>query len=195
MRLFIALDIPDEIRQAIATYVDDLRRVAPDAKWVRPESYHITLKFIGEWKRDVREVIESLQKVEAPPFSVAIRNCGFFPNPRAPRVFWVGIEADATLPALAAKVDGACSEIGIESENREFSPHLTLARSGSGSPRPKKHEKMAPSMKRLADRIAGISAPDFGTIHATEFYLYESKLSPSGAKYTKLKSFPLRSGQ
>jgi len=191
MRLFVALDIPDAIRQSISTYVDELRRVAPDAKWVRPESYHITLKFIGEWKKDVREVIEALQKIEAAPTSVSIKNNGFFPTPRSPRVFWVGIEADANLAPLAGKVDEACSPLGIESESRDFSPHLTLARSGSGSPRPKKDEQSAPGLKRLAERIATMPSPDFGTIHATEFFLYESKLSPGGAQYKKLKSFTL----
>jgi RNA 2',3'-cyclic 3'-phosphodiesterase len=192
MRLFVGLDIPQSIRDAIAAYVDDMRRIAPDVKWVRPESYHVTLKFIGEWKRDVRDVISALEKVEAPPVDIAFRNCGFFPNTRAPRVFWIGIEADANLLPLAKKVDQACSALGIESEDREFSPHLTLARSGSGSPRPKHDEPTTLGMKRLAERIAGIPAPEFGTMHATEFFLYESKLSPSGAKYAKLKAFPLR---
>ena len=192
MRLFVALDIPDAVRQAIAAYVDDLRRVAPDAKWVRAESFHITLKFIGEWRREVKEVIEVLKKIEATPIDFAIRGNGFFPSPRSPRVFWVGIEADAELPALARRVDETTSALGIEKESRPFSPHLTLARSGSGSPRPRKDECSVPSMKRLAERIAGVPAPDFGTIHATEFFLYESKLSPGGAQYKKLARFPLK---
>src|SRR3954469_5197092 len=120
MRLFVGLDIPDHIRSAISAYVDELRRVAPDAKWVRTESYHVTLKFIGEWKRDVKEVNSALETVQAPPIDIAFRNCGFFPNPRAPRVFWVGIEANAKLPSLAREVDQACSAIGIESEDREY---------------------------------------------------------------------------
>ncbi len=191
MRLFVGLDIPIEIRGAISQYVDELRRVAPDAKWVKPESYHVTLKFIGEWKRDVREVIAALETVQSPTIDVAFRTCGFFPNPKSPRVFWVGIEADTELPSLAKQVDDACSKLGIESEDREFSPHLTLARSGSGSPRPRRDEPLAPSMRRLAERITGLPAPDFGTMHATEFFLYESKLSPDGAQYSKLKNFAL----
>jgi RNA 2',3'-cyclic 3'-phosphodiesterase len=194
MRLFVALDIPDTIRQAIAAYVDELRRAAPDAKWVRAESFHITLKFIGEWRRDVSEVIEALNKVEAEPVDLAVRGNGFFPNARSPRVFWVGIEPDSSLGSLAHEVDKACSSLGIESESRAFSPHLTLARSGSGSPRPRKDERSVPSMKRLAERVAGLAAPDFGTIHATEFFLYESKLSPGGAQYKKLKAFALAGG-
>jgi RNA 2',3'-cyclic 3'-phosphodiesterase len=191
MRLFVALDIPPSIRNAISSYVDELRRIAPTAKWVSPESYHVTLKFIGEWKRDVREVIAALEQVKAAPLDVAFRGCGFFPNARAPRVFWIGIHGGENLAQLAKQVDESCSTLGIEKEDREFSPHLTLARTGSGSPRPKKHEPTKPSMKQLADRIAGLPAPDFGTMHATEFYLYESKPSPTGARYIKLKSFPL----
>lgn len=192
MRLFIALDIPESIRIQIARYVDEMRRIAPDAKWVRTDSYHVTLKFIGEWKADVREVIDSLRRVEGIQFDLAFRGCGFFPNARAPRVFWLGIEADSSLPSLAESIDQSCSKLGIEKEDRAFSPHLTLARSGSGSPRPKKDERTVPAMKRLAERTAGIPAPDFGTMHATEFFLYESKLLPQGAQYTKLQSFPLR---
>jgi 2'-5' RNA ligase len=192
MRLFVALDIPQTIRTAIEQYVDDLRRIAPDAKWVRPESYHVTLKFIGEWKRDVRGIISALEKIEAPPVDIAFRNSGFFPSPRAPRVFWSGIEADENLAPLAHKIEKACAALGIEQEDRAFSPHLTLARSGSGSPRPKKHEQTTPALQRLAERIAGMPAPEFGTMHASEFFLYESKLSSSGAVYSKLKSFALR---
>lgn len=193
MRLFVALDIPQSIRTAIEQYVDDLRRIAPDAKWVRPESYHVTLKFIGEWKRDVREIISALETIEAAPVDIAFRNSGFFPTPRAPRVFWAGIEADANLAPLAHQADEACATLGIEREDREFSPHLTLARSGSGSPRLKKNESPTPALKRLAERITGMPAPEFGTMHAEEFFLYESKLSSGGARYSKLKAFGLSS--
>jgi 2'-5' RNA ligase len=191
MRLFVALDIPESIRSAIAAYVDDLRRIAPGAKWVRPETYHVTLKFIGEWKRDVREVIAALEHVKAAPFDIAFRGCGFFPNARAPRVFWTGIDGGTSLVHFAHLVDERCSTLGIEKEDRAFSPHLTLARSGSGSPRPKKHEPLQPSMKQLAERTAVLPAPDFGTMHATGFYLYKSELSPGGARYTKLENFAL----
>src|SRR4051812_20746807 len=191
MRLFVALDIPETTRNAMGTYVDELRRIVADAKWVRPESYHVTLKFIGEWKRDVREIISALETIQAPPIDISFRNSGFFPNARAPRVFWAGIEGDANLAPLAQAIDKACAALGIESDDRKFSPHLTLARSGSGSPRPKKHEPPTPALIRLAERITAMPAPEFGTMHATEFFLYESKLGPGGAVYSKLKSFPL----
>src|ERR1700761_1219859 len=100
MRLFVALDIPDTVRQAISAYIDELRRAAPEAKWVRAESYHVTLKFIGAWRRDVGEVIEALQTVEATKIDFGIRGQGFFPNARAPRVFWVGIVEEGSGASL-----------------------------------------------------------------------------------------------
>src|SRR3954471_15663195 len=150
MRLFVGLDIPQEIRREIEAYVDDLRRIAPDAKWVRPESYHVTLKFIGEWKRDPREVIGALEPIKVPAFDIAFRGCGFFPNARGPRVFWTGIHADDHLVQLAHLVDERTATLGIQRDEHEYKPHLTLARTGSGSPRPKSQERMAPGMKRLA---------------------------------------------
>jgi len=191
MRLFVGLAIPDSIRNAISKYVDDARRLAPDAKWVKPDSYHVTLKFIGEWRRDVREVIAALETIHGPPLDIAFREIGFFPNAHSPRVFWTGIHADDTLPQLAKTIDDTTATLGIDRDDRQFNPHLTLARSGSGSPRPKREEHTTPGMKRLAERIGAMPSPDFGTMHATEFFLYESKLSTVGAQYTKLKSFPL----
>jgi 2'-5' RNA ligase len=191
MRLFVALDIPPTIRTSIEQYVDEMRRVAPDAKWVHAESYHVTLKFIGEWKHDVNEVISALATVQALPVDIRFRSSGFFPNPGAPRVFWAGIEGDGNLVPLAHQVDEVCASLRIRREDHEYHPHLTLARSGSGAPRSKRHGPTAPGMKRLVETIAGTPAPDFGTMHSTEFFLYESRLSPGGAKYTKLKSFVL----
>ncbi len=81
MRLFVALDIPASVRTALDQYVDEMRRIAPDLKWVRPESYHVTVKFIGEWKRDVREMLAALEKIEAKPIHIAFRTSGFFPMP------------------------------------------------------------------------------------------------------------------
>src|ERR1700754_3163610 len=133
MRLFVGLDIPEAIRIQIARYVDEMRRIGPDAKWVGTDSYHVTLKFIGEWKRDVREIIAALEQVAAPSIHLGFRGSGFFPTSRAPRVFWVGIESDERLASLAKSVETACSTLGIQAEDRTFSPHLTLARSGSGS--------------------------------------------------------------
>src|SRR4051794_20046375 len=100
MRVFVGLAIPDDIRSRILAYMEDLKRIAPNAKWVRPESLHVTLKFIGETKR-VEDIKNALAGVRVSQFDVTFGGAGFF-TPRSPRVFWVGIQASDALPTLAA---------------------------------------------------------------------------------------------
>ena len=93
MRLFVALDIDDAIRDRIARFLDGVRGFAPDARWVRPESLHVTLKFIGEEsEEDVEKIKRTLETIAAESVELNFRGYGFFPGARAPRVFWVGIE-------------------------------------------------------------------------------------------------------
>lgn len=195
MRTFVAIDIPDEIRQKIAAYMEGLRRFAPEVRWVSPESLHVTLKFIGEVPPErVGDVTATLKRIDAEQFDISFRETGFFPNPRAPRVFWVGVVADARLERLAAAVDQslvALPGLKLEPEKGPYRPHLTLARSGSGRPRPKPGDRPSSSLQRLGDKLSALGAPDFGTMTAREFFLYESKLSPQGARYTRLEEFRL----
>ena len=192
MRLFIALDIEDAIRARIATFMDGVSGFAPDARWVKAESLHVTLKFIGEWERDRLPQLEAtLQAVQSGPTVLAFRGHGFFPTARAARVFWVGIEADANLAELARKVDEACASLGMAREERAFSPHLTLARGKSGAPGRRRDDRPNRKFELLQQKLASWVAPDFGTMTAREFFLYESKLSPAGSHYSKLKRFEL----
>jgi len=189
MRLFFALDITPEIRSAIATYVDILRRV-PGVRFMPPESFHVTLKFLGE-VRDPDGAKQAAMKIQSPRFEVAFRDTGFFPNPKSPRVFWAGIHADDRLPQLASALDASLAQIGFSREERPYHPHLTLARSGSGSPVANRNEPPVAGFRALVYFVEKNPPPDFGTMTASEFFLYESKLSPRGAHYTKLGRFPL----
>lgn len=195
MRLFIALDIDDHIRRRIATFLDGVRGFAPDARWVRPESLHVTLKFIGEKpEEEVEKIKQVLETITADTFEMNFRGYGFFPSARAPRVFWVGIEAGASLSSLAATVDEKLASLAIPQEEHVFNPHLTLARGGggSGSPRRQKEDRPNRSFQHLQEKLAALPAPEFGTMTSHEFFLYESQLSPGGSKYTKLAGFTLR---
>ena len=193
MRLFVALDIPDEIRRKIRTFMDGVRGFAPEVRWVAPESLHVTLKFIGEQPDDKLGVIkDALATAKGQTMEVGFRATGFFPTANSARVFWIGIEADARLADLAAAVDKSLEPLGIEREQRAFSPHLTLARSGSGRPRRGKDDHPNRLFALLRDRLAQMPVPEFGTMTARDFFLYLSKLSPKGAQYTKLQRFPLR---
>src|SRR5512146_1245609 len=106
MRLFVAIDIPNDIRERISRFMEGVRGFAPDAKWVGPETFHITLKFIGERSADDADrITKLLREIKAAPVSLTFSGYGFFPNPNKARVFWTGIQADAHLVELASAVD------------------------------------------------------------------------------------------
>ncbi len=105
MRLFVALDIDDSIRVRIARFLDGVRGFTPDARWVRPESLHITLKFIGEKPEDdIASIRRALGVIAADAIEISFRGYGFFPSTRSPRVFWVGVKSgESRLTSLAKK--------------------------------------------------------------------------------------------
>ena len=194
MRLFVALDIDDDIRFRISRFLDGVREFAPEARWVHPESLHVTLKFIGEKSEDETETIKhSLEMIACDAFQINIRGYGFFPGSRAPRVFWIGVEADPKLASLAASVDKHLAALNIPSEEHVFNPHLTLARSavGSGRARKKEHDAQNRGLLYLQGKLAALSTPNFGTMTAREFFLYRSQLLRGGSRYTKIAGFAL----
>jgi 2'-5' RNA ligase len=180
MRLFVALDLPADIIGNLEALVSTLRPTAHIA-WSPPHNLHITTKFIGWWPDErLDEVKTALAGVPRHgPIAVEVRGLGFFPNPRAPRVFWCGIEAPG-LDRLAADTDRATSTVGVEGENRPFSPHLTLARI-----------KERLDLRPLHDAIAALPSLEFGRCEARSFFLYRSQPGPKGSVYTKLAEFPL----
>jgi 2'-5' RNA ligase len=188
MRLFVALDIDEAILQRLDDYVRTLQPRLPGVRFVRSNTYHVTLKFLGEVP-NAAAVRERLHEVHAASLQLSVSGVGFFPNSCAPRVFWAGIHAPA-LPALAQAVDQSLAGLGFPLE-RDFHPHLTLARNGSGRPRPVRGERPPQAFAQLPAIVASSPPPEFGTMTARQFYLYESKLSPSGAEYSKIAAFEL----
>lgn len=194
MRLFVALDIDDEIRERIARFVEGVQGFAPDARWVKPESLHVTLKFIGEQPdAAVARIKELLATIDAHGTQIHFHGYGFFPTAKSARVFWVGMEAGHELASLAAAIDEKTAALGIPKEERAFSPHLTLARAGggSGTPRHMKGDHPNRVFQHLQEKLAVLPVPDFGTMTTQAFFLYQSQLSPKGSKYTKLQRFEL----
>ena len=176
MRLFCAIDIPAGIKASLRVLIDQLRPLAKLA-WSPVENLHVTTKFIGEWPEErLAELTHGLEAVPRPaPVEIAVRGLGWFPNPRNPRVFWAGIESGDPLRTLARDTDRAVAALGVVSEEREFHPHLTLARRRNPVP-----------IDRLRAQVEHAAA-DFGTFHAEEFFLYLSK----NGRYTKLREFRL----
>jgi 2'-5' RNA ligase len=183
MRLFVAINLDNTVRTAVETLVQDLKRSASVLRWVRPEAMHLTLKFIGEAEEDqLAPIKQALAGVKtAAPAVVEYREIGFLPNERRPRVLFVAVTENPMLSELAQKVEDALAPLGIEKEDRTFRPHLTLARFKKGN------ESTVPKLK---EKIAGLPSREFGQIRAEEFHLYQSELSPGGAKYTTLERFP-----
>jgi 2'-5' RNA ligase len=182
VRLFVALDIPGNIRQGLTKLVKELRAVvAPQARWVRMEGVHVTLKFIGETPNEnLAEIRDALFQVRVHgPIDMRFAGLGFFPNARRPRVLWASIEADGALRELASAIETALEPLGIAREQREFSPHLTLARLESTK-----------GLDELRAAVDKLGAPEFGSTRASTFYLYQSVLKRGGAEYTRLVSYP-----
>jgi 2'-5' RNA ligase len=185
VRLFVALDLPDALRRSLAGVIERLKPKCREPRWVRPESMHLTLKFIGHAiaggdNQKLAELRSALAIVRSSgPVELRFRGIGFFPNERRPRVVWCGVQASPNLAQIAAEIDRLLEPLGIPREKRAFVPHLTLAR--IDPPRP---------VDALARAAEELQSADFGSARENEFFLFESKLKPSGAEYTKIQSYP-----
>jgi len=173
-----------------------VRGFAPEARWVRPESMHVTLKFIGEKSSEaVDEIKQALGGIRAGSIEISLHGYGFFPTAKASRVFWIGIAAGPPLAALARLVDDVTAALGVPREEHAFSPHLTLARGGarggSGTPHRFKGDGPNPVFQRLQEKLAAMPALEFGTMTAREFFLYQSQPMRGGARYTRIARFGL----
>ncbi len=193
MRLFVALDLPDDVRERIIQFVADMRPFAPDARWMASASWHITLAFLGERPEAGLPGLKlALAKIQCAEVPIMFRDYGFFPNPQSARVFWAGIEGGSLLETLAHKVSDAA---GVGRLIAEYHPHLTLARAGgsrdSGAPTRQAQDRLKKRFARLQSELASVRQLDFGAMIAREFYLYQSRLSDQGSTYEKLERFAL----
>jgi len=176
MRLFIALDLPASFRDRLTMVQGGL----PGARWVAPESLHLTLRFVGDASHDMAEdLVAALSRIRANAFDLTLSGMGIFGDRRRARMLWVGAEPSAPLRHLQAKIEQAAQSAGLGAEHRKFHPHVTIARL-----------KDAPR-GRLEGFIAdhgGLYLPPF-TVDG--FTLFRSHLGSEGARYEPLVEFEL----
>ncbi|WP_420265514.1 RNA 2',3'-cyclic phosphodiesterase [Candidatus Magnetominusculus dajiuhuensis] len=182
-RTFIAIDISGAQRAAIGHTIGTLKPLRADVKWVRPENLHLTVKFLGDLDEGaVDKIALTLKELTAgyAPFQIELRTIGAFSSLKRPDIIWTGVTKSPELDSLAADIEEGLSLIGIKKEGRPFSPHLTIAR-----------VKSLRDYTPLYEKLCAISDKDFGVCDVREIALMRSELTPGGAQYTRLKSFPL----
>ena len=179
IRSFIAVEIPNEIRNMLMEFQNKLKSIRDDIKWVRPESLHLTLKFLGDVEKnrivDLTALInQTIQEFK--PFNFSLGGTGVFPNTRRPNVLWVGVlQGKEHLITMASVLNRSLIKMGFEEERREYHPHLTLGR--------------VRSKRKIVKTIDLMESLSFleQSFWVQELVLMKSDLKPSGAEYTPLK--------
>ncbi len=183
MRIFFAVAVPDSIRSAVSILRDRLSPRFPGVRWLRDESLHITLRFLGEViPARIQAIVQDLSAANPPdgPFPVSLEGAGCFPLKGPPRVMWIGIAQGADcLSDLALHLEGRLRQLGFQPEKRRFSPHLTVGRMKG---------RTEADLRRSVDHFRDRS---WGEFTVSEFLLMESRLAAAGVRYTPVEKFPL----
>lgn len=175
-RLFTALEIPDDVGDALATYRGGLS----GARWIDVENYHVTLRFIGDVDEDVaQEAAFELGRVRRPPFDVEIEGLDAFGGDR-PRALIARIAPSKDIVELQAEHERLIRRAGLPAEKRKFAPHVTLARLRDASPR------------AVADYLGLRGGPARLSFRAERFVLFSSRDSVGGGPYVEEAAYPLR---
>jgi RNA 2',3'-cyclic 3'-phosphodiesterase len=181
LRLFVAADVPGDRLAAVQRSTSALRRALGDARWVAPANQHVTLKFLGYVTSDLLPAVQEACALVARshrPARVGLAPLGAFPSPRRARVVWAGLDdPGGLLASLAAALDGALEPLGFAAEKRAFTPHLTLAR--------------LKSPRRLDEPFPELGPAALAPFDVDAVALYQSHLSPKGARYEVIEGFPL----
>lgn len=189
MRLFIAIDLSDQMRAALQLQMDRLNSIVGNrqARWLDPAGIHLTLKFLGETPSDRMNAISGLlQRIatQYSPFAMNAGSFGCFPSWKKPSVLWIGVdEPTHTLAKLRNALEEALHALGHPQEARAFRPHLTIGRIRKGIARAE--------MNELVNQLEKVQIDLVGRQEVSEFCLFRSELHPHGAVYTKLGVYPL----
>ncbi|SMO54402.1 RNA 2',3'-cyclic phosphodiesterase [Fodinibius sediminis] len=176
MRLFIAIPLPEDVRQQLAA----LRGPIDGVRWQSGHQMHLTLKFLGDTsERDLPPLIEQLNGIHQQAFKLVIKGFGCFPRRGRPKVLWAGVSKSTKLRKLQRRVEETTIAAGFQAENRPYVPHITIGRTRGGN----KREVMSFINQHKKLMIPGVPV--------SEFVLYESRLNAGGATHEQIKRFPL----
>jgi 2'-5' RNA ligase len=179
LRLFVAAEVPAEVRELVARAVAPIRSRYPKGRWVPTENQHVTLKFLGTtWPRLVEPVTETVRAVAErhDAFATRVAELGAFPSARRARVLWVGLDdAERRLASIAAGLDEALAR-DFTPEKRAFTPHLTVARFDPPVP--------------VGDELDGASV-ESQPFPVDRIVLFRSHLRRPAPVYELLATFPL----
>jgi RNA 2',3'-cyclic 3'-phosphodiesterase len=188
LRLFVAISIPEPVRDEIVRVQQELQPLVPRnvARWARPDQFHLTLRFLGNVPADdVEDLKQSVGAVcrNVRPLFLHAGGVGFFPNPRSPRVIWVGInDREERLVDLQRQIETATGPFSPEPGEKNFTGHVTLGRLKNPKPA---------DISDLAARAQSLEKRSFGQWKAYEMEIIRSDLSPAGARHTLLTGFRL----
>ncbi len=184
IRAFIAVELPEALREAVAAFQGELKSAGADVKWVEPANLHFTLKFLGNIREDqVPSLIGTLERAcaGAGAFTLSLEGLGAFPRTTAPRVIWVGVrEGKEPLEKLAGGIEAECGRLGFPEEERPFSAHLTIGRTRSPQ-----------GIARLIKKLQVAEFPGTPPASIERVVLFQSTLGPQGPAYTPLAEVPL----
>ena len=188
LRAFIAIEIPLETREAVYKATASLqKRIGSSVRWVPVENLHLTLKFLGDVSPTNVEMLSQMLRAEAdlfPCFELRLHGLGSFPNLKRPRVIYVGVQAPVIFEGLQRGIEAASRKLGYESEERRFSPHLTIGRV--------RQNVTAAEQQTIRRTLEEPRIDSLGNARVDSVHLYRSDLRPTGSVYTRLYSAPLK---
>ncbi len=188
LRAFLASELPPSLQDAIQSATADLRTTLGSEviRWIPAHNIHLTLKFLGDVSPSSLDLIKQMLLAEAgqyKAFDILIEGIGCYPSPRRPRILWVGMHAPATLASLQRGIDSAAARLGYESEEREFSPHLTIGRV--------RQNISSTDLQKVRAALEQTRVGNLGSAHVDAVCLFKSDLQPAGSVYTRLFAAPL----
>lgn len=191
IRAFIAIELPDVVRAGLSSVQSGLRPERhPYVKWVDAEGIHLTLKFLGNIDTEkVPRIMEAMAKAAqgVSPFRLEVGGLGAFPDLGRPRVIWVAIKGEVEkLASLQGGIDHRLVALGFPPESRSFTPHLTLGRL--------RERASAEERRRMGEVLLATRGEEVIPFQVSEVSLMRSRLTPSGAIYSRIASIALESG-